>query len=152
MIIYTCTLFSEWLSIPTTTHPIALPELIASVRFSCCWYQYLIVSSTRAGDTNLEDGEFLSLVDNSLIYCVRRSKVDHLAEENTIIHAGIKVWSRILEQGIHHTITTSISSITFSGRRWLTSLSCLRLLLIQSLKAACSSLRTMCWAPMAPGM
>ena len=36
---------------------------------------------------------------------------------------------------------------TLRGRRWATSLSLPRLVLIQSLKATCSSLSTMCWAP-----
>merc|ERR1711953_894224 len=41
---------------------------------------------------------------------------------------------------------------SFSGRRCFTSLSFSRLLLIHSLKAACSSLRTMCVAPMCPAI
>ena len=114
-------------------------------------YSLRIIADTGYNN-HLKYWDLLPLVDNPLINSVRSSEVDHLAEKNPIIHFLIDIWPCILKQVFNASPPFILQvMITFSGSRWVTSLSFLRLLLIQSLKANCSSLRTMCWAPMAPG-
>ena len=79
---------------PMTTQPMALAELMARVRFSCCWGPEWSSLNSFLLNIILSHLEYRNVdagVDDPLVYGVRGGEVDHLAQNDPVVHLLVEV-------------------------------------------------------------
>ena len=85
---------------PMTTQPMALAELMARVRFSCCWGSEWSSSNSFLLHVILSHLEYRNVdagVDDPLVYGVRGGEVDHLAEDHAVVHLLVQLRPALLQ-------------------------------------------------------